>query len=227
VDNGHEIVALANLYPKDGEEMDSFMYQTVGHEALDYYSKAMGLPLFRREITGKPIDQDMEYKCPEGDEVEDLFLLLQDIKNRGIEFEAISVGAIFSNYQRVRAQHVCDRLGLQMLAFLWERDQEQLLQEMIDYKIEAILIKVAAMGLIPDKHLGRSLSQMRDTLRGLNKEYGINVCGEGGEYETLTLDCPLFKHRLVLEDSQLRVHSNDAFAPVAYLTDLKISLTPK
>jgi len=22
--------------------------------------------------------------------------------------------------------------------------------------------------------------------------YGINVCGEGGEYETLTLDCPLF-----------------------------------
>lgn len=23
--------------------------------------------------------------------------------------------------------------------------------------------------------------------------YGINVCGEGGEYETVTLDCPLFK----------------------------------
>ena len=22
--------------------------------------------------------------------------------------------------------------------------------------------------------------------------YGINVCGEGGEYETFTLDCPLF-----------------------------------
>lgn len=24
------------------------------------------------------------------------------------------------------------------------------------------------------------------------RAYGINVCGEGGEYETLTLDCPLF-----------------------------------
>lgn len=24
------------------------------------------------------------------------------------------------------------------------------------------------------------------------RRYGINVCGEGGEYETLTLDCPLF-----------------------------------
>lgn len=24
--------------------------------------------------------------------------------------------------------------------------------------------------------------------------YGCNVCGEGGEYETLVLDCPLFQH---------------------------------
>lgn len=30
--------------------------------------------------------------------------------------------------------------------------------------------------------------------------YGCNVCGEGGEYESLTLDCPLFKRgRLVLD----------------------------
>lgn len=26
----------------------------------------------------------------------------------------------------------------------------------------------------------------------LLRKYGSNVCGEGGEYETLTLDCPLF-----------------------------------
>jgi len=23
-------------------------------------------------------------------------------------------------------------------------------------------------------------------------KYGVNICGEGGEYETFTLDCPLF-----------------------------------
>lgn len=27
----------------------------------------------------------------------------------------------------------------------------------------------------------------------LNKKFGVNVCGEGGEYETLTLDCPLYQ----------------------------------
>jgi diphthamide synthase (EF-2-diphthine--ammonia ligase) len=29
-------------------------------------------------------------------------------------------------------------------------------------------------------------------------EYGCHPCGEGGEYETLTLDCPLFRYRIVL-----------------------------
>ena len=31
-----------------------------------------------------------------------------------------------------------------------------------------------------------------------SSKYGINVCGEGGEYETFTLDCPLFYKALVL-----------------------------
>lgn len=31
-----------------------------------------------------------------------------------------------------------------------------------------------------------------------NAMYGLHVCGEGGEYETLTLDSPLFKQRIVL-----------------------------
>ena len=29
-------------------------------------------------------------------------------------------------------------------------------------------------------------------------ECGLNVCGEGGEYETFTTDCPLYKRRIVL-----------------------------
>lgn len=33
-----------------------------------------------------------------------------------------------------------------MLAYLWHRDQSELLKEMIDCKIQAIIIKVAALG---------------------------------------------------------------------------------
>ena len=83
VDNGHQIVALANLYPKYDEtndELDSFMYQTVGHQAIESIAKALELPLFRREISGSPVSQSYEYDETKGDEVEDLYELLLQIK---------------------------------------------------------------------------------------------------------------------------------------------------
>ena len=40
----------------------------------------------------------------------------------------------------------CERLGLTSLAYLWRRDQAQLLDEMIVSGISAIIIKVASIG---------------------------------------------------------------------------------
>ena len=55
-------------------------------------------------------------------------------------------------------------------------------------------------------------------LPGAFRDYGCNVCGEGGEYETLVMDCPLFQHaRVVLDEWQTRLHSPDTFAPVGVL----------
>jgi len=71
---------------------------------------------------------------------------------------------------------------------------------MVDSQVHAILVKVAALGLDPHKHLGKSISQLQPYLHRLNSLYGSNVCGEGGEYETLTLDCPVFGcGRIVLD----------------------------
>ncbi|XP_022246781.1 diphthine--ammonia ligase-like isoform X3 [Limulus polyphemus] len=223
---GHEIVALANLYPKDQDELDSYMYQTVGHQAIGLYAEAMGIPLFRKEIKGTALDQRKCYDPTEGDEVEDLHELLQLVKKE-VPIEGVSVGAIMSNYQRVRALNVCDRLGLTMLAYLWQRDQEELLQEMIDCQVEAILIKVAALGLDPTNHLGKTLREIYPHMIQMKEKFGLNVCGEGGEYETFTLDCPLFKKKIVIDQKKTVIHSNDAFAPVGYLKFSAMHLVDK
>ena len=34
-------------------------------------------------------------------------------------------------------------------------------------------------------------------------QYGLNMCGEGGEYETFTLDCPLFKKKICMWVSKI------------------------
>ncbi|XP_055801105.1 diphthine--ammonia ligase [Solanum dulcamara] len=227
---GHEIVALANLIPADDatDELDSYMYQTVGHQIVVSYAKCMGLPLFRRRIQGSTRHHDLSYSMTPGDEVEDMFILLNEVKRQIPSVTAVSSGAIASDYQRLRVESVCSRLGLISLAYLWKQDQSFLLQEMIRNGIIAIAVKVAAIGLNPSKHLGKEIVYLEPHLHKLKELYGINVCGEGGEYETLTLDCPLFKNaRIVLDEFQIVLHSSDSIAPVGILHPLAFHLENK
>ncbi|KAF8812566.1 hypothetical protein BYT27DRAFT_7160154 [Phlegmacium glaucopus] len=233
--NGHELVAAASLGPEPGkEELDSYLYQTVGQDAIELVARALEVPLYRRVITGQAIEQGSEYggrnakdvDAVAGDETEDLFELLSTIKSHHPDIRGVSVGAILSNYQRVRVEHVCRRLSLTPLCYLWQRNQQELLSEMIEAGMDAILIKVAGIGLTT-AHLGKSLVQMEPTLLKLNTMYGSHICGEGGEYESLTLDCPLFKHRLVLNKVETVIHSDNSFATVAFLRIKNAALESK
>lgn len=229
---GHQIVAIANLKPPDefeSDELDSYMYQTVGHQAIESIAQALERPLFRTTITGSSKNKDLNYKedGTQEDEVEQLYSLLLSIRDEhNIQFDAVSVGAVASSYQKSRVENICQRLGVKMLAYLWNMDQDELLQEMINNSFHAILIKVACIGL-DDTHLGQSIKQMQDYLRKLNKAYNTNICGEGGEYETLVLDCPLYKRRLVMDSCVRICHSKDMYAPVYYMRPLKITLADK
>lgn len=102
---GHEITALANLSPHNKTEIDSYMYQSVGHEAVELIAKAMDLPLYVRVTEGKALEQGKTYTPCMEDEVEDLFLLLEQVKLE-MDVEAVSVGAILSDYQRNRVENV-------------------------------------------------------------------------------------------------------------------------
>ncbi|KAG6833888.1 hypothetical protein H0H87_007899 [Tephrocybe sp. NHM501043] len=221
--NGHELIAAASLGPGAGkEELDSYLYQTVGQDAIELVARALDVPLYRRVISGSAVEQGSEYgsrksqgvNAVEGDETEDLLALLSETHHPNVL--GVSVGAILSNYQRVRVEHVCRRLGLTPLSYLWNRDQGELFNEMINAGMEAILIKVAGIGLTTS-HLGKTLAEMHPTLVKLNQQYGAHICGEGGEYESLTLDCPLFKHRIILTEVETVIHSDNSFATVAFL----------
>ena len=62
------------------DELDSYMYQSVGHHAIDAYSEALGLPLYRRVIQGTSVALGAVYQFTAGDEVEDLYELLRDVQ---------------------------------------------------------------------------------------------------------------------------------------------------
>ena len=229
INEGHEVIALAHLKPSNLDEADSFMYQSVGHSVVHYIAEAMGLRLFQAKIEGFPKNVLLDYHATEEDEVEDMYNLLKTVKD-DMNVEAVSSGAILSDYQRLRVENVCKRLGLISLAYLWRRNQEELLNEMINCNIEAVIIKVAALGLNPNYHLGKTISILRPDILKLSKLYGLNVCGEGGEYETFTLNCPMFKQKVVIDEFSKVFHDckcDDAENTVAYLNLTKVHLEHK
>ncbi len=57
-------------------------------------------------LTTGSLAQDLGYEQTAGDEVEDLFALLAFVKERLPGVEAAATGAIASDYQRLRVEHV-------------------------------------------------------------------------------------------------------------------------
>lgn len=214
---GHELVALANLHPLDQEqnETDSFMFQTVGHDRIEHYGLCLLVPLYRQPLSGGSTNVQLEYTPTADDEIEDLYTLLARVKEEIPDVEGVSCGAILSHYQRTRVENVCDRIGLTCLAYLWQRDQAELMLEMCSLGLDARLIKCAAVGL-NEKHLGKLITEMLPILTKLNQIYDVHVCGEGGEFETFVFDFPLFERRLEICDEKVVAHSSDS----SYLTFL-------
>ena len=212
---GHKVVALANLFPvgngQDDEDMDSFMYQTVGHSTIPLYAEALDIPLFRSYINGTAINADKYYDASTTasnaqernlpDETESLLDLVIKVKAEYPQANAVCTGAILSDYQRSRVESVALRLGLQSLAYLWQypylppHTQTSLLEDMNTFGHKAIIIKVASGGL-SESFLGQNvadsptIAKLRNALSRFGPLQGGSVLGEGGEYETLSIDGP-------------------------------------
>lgn len=242
--NEHTVVALANLYPKppggrtssvtstgndehegEGEDLNSFMYQTVGHSVIPLYSDCLGIPLYRRQITGSAVQTGRYYDASNidgtPDETEDLIPLLQEILREHPEANAVCSGAILSTYQRTRVESVALRLDLIPLSYLWQypalpppADRADsltgLLEDMRHAGCDARIIKIASGG-IKENLLGANVADPKTQSRlvtGLRPFYQENqfwlraaVVGEGGEYESLAVDGPpnIWRKRIELE----------------------------
>lgn len=235
---GHEPAVVVNMMPRlpaqqhtpaagasppstagdaAGHDIDSYMYQTVGFEAVEDIAACLGLPLRRGAVQrGAAVDQSLLYhENPSADdEVESLYRLLKAVKEEFPEVEAVTSGAILSNYQRNRVEYLCDRLGLTSLAYLWKRDGAEVLDMVTALRMEVVLVKTASIGLDPRRLIGETLQAARPTLEKMAALYETHLAGEGGEYESTVLNCPLFRdERLVLTHVDVVMEDDNSISP--------------
>jgi predicted ATP pyrophosphatase (TIGR00289 family) len=119
-----------------------------------------------------------------------------------LNVEGVVTGAIASTYQKTRIDMICEQLGLKSIAPLWHRDPLSILKELVDLSFNAIMTGVYAYGFTRE-WLGKRIDAgVISALEELNKQYGVSLVGEGGEYETLVLDGPIFKKRIEIVDAE-------------------------
>ena len=111
------------------------------------------------------------------------------------EVDGIVFGSVASNNKKMEIDALCKRLGLLPIAPLWHLDAKDYMTDMINSGFNVLFVS-ATYPLTKD-WLGRKLdAESINELVKLNKKHGINVAGEGGEYDTFVLDCPLFIRKI-------------------------------
>ncbi len=183
-EQGHEVVSLVSIIPED---LYSWLFHTPNLALIPQMAEAMGKEYHAIKSQG------------EGDEE---LSALQEVLQT-LEVEGVITGAIASDYQWDRINQVCEDLQLKVFSPLWKKDPLMLMETMIASGIKAVITTVAAEGL--DKTwLGRELNtETLEELKKLQQKYGVSVSGEGGEYESLTLDSPLHKKSLVIKSVKI------------------------
>jgi ABC transporter with metal-binding/Fe-S-binding domain ATP-binding protein len=164
----------------------------------------------KTEIQGKVMEVPILIQKTKGEkesELKDLEKAIKKAKEK-YKIEGIVTGAVESVYQSSRIQKICNDLNLWCFNPLWQKDQFELLNDLLKNKFEIIITGVFAFPL--DKSwLGRKIDKkFIEEIKNLNKKHKINPAGEGGEFETFVLDCPLFKRKLKIKDRKISGEKN-------------------
>lgn len=175
----YEEVKLISVLSAD----DSYLYHYQKEKVLNALAEAIG-----KHITVVTIVKGE-------DELNKLEKAVKDL-----QVEAILIGGLLSEYQRMKFNEVAKRLNIPCYAPLWRKDHSLLLQD-LQKQFTVIFSTVASMGFTKTD-VGRKLDQaMYDRIVSLHQKYGLSIGGEGGEYETLVLDAPFYQKRIFVDEA--------------------------
>ncbi len=181
--SGHDIPYLVNVVPEDAA---SWIFHTPNLSVVPLMAESMGKELVTAKSSG----------TEEGD--------MEGLRNAldGLDVEGVVSGAIWSDYQWDRMNIVCGDLGLKLMAPLWRKDQDMLMDQFIDSGIRSMIVGCYAEGL-GEEWLGRIIDrQAVEELKAIRARTGISIMGEGGEYESLTIDSPMHSRPLEIVSSE-------------------------
>ena len=184
IDRGMDVKYIVTARP---ENRDSYMFHSANIDVVPVIAKLGGMEYIEIETNGR-----------KEEELADLESGLADL-----EVEGVIAGAVASVYQADRVKAITDKLGFSLFTPLWGMDTELLLREVAE-RMDAIIIVTAAEGL-DESFLGAHINdELIQRLKKVAATRRINLAGEGGEYESLTLNAPFYSRPITYSTSEIQ-----------------------
>lgn len=174
IEAGNEPVGLLIMV---NEEMSRSWFHGADYKMLDKFSKALDIPLILCPCKGEEYHAAFEKG-------------LQKAKEAGAQMAGF--GDIDIENNRKWCEERCEAVGIKAEFPLWQQGREHIVREIID-KGYCCIVKSIHNKLLPKEILGKALGK---EVADIMKKQGIDVCGENGEYHTIAVDGPVFKHKL-------------------------------
>lgn len=193
---GHELTCLISIL---SENKESYMFHTPSISETKKQAEAMKIPIIIQQTKGK---KEIELKDLESA----IKLAIKKYKIQGI-----ATGAIQSVYQSSRIQKICNKLKIECFNPLWQINENEYLSDLIKNKFKIIVVGVFAYPF-NKSWLGREINKkFIEEIKELNKKYKISIIGEGGEFETFVVDCPLFSKELKIKSFKDNKEGENSF----------------
>jgi diphthine-ammonia ligase len=184
---GHRVTCLITMHPIAD---DSALFHYPNSWVTEYLADAMRIPLMGFQVNGHSKEDEMKA-------LEEAIVQVKSLYG----IDGIVYGGISSNYQKQAFEKVCARQRIAAVAPLWNYEPEKYFTELVKRGYHIIIAGVSTMGL--DKEwLGRELDKEAiGKLVSISKKCGFNLTFEGGEAETLVIDCPLYWKKLQINSA--------------------------
>jgi len=193
---GHPVERLVTVHPQG----DSYMYHVPATRLAELAAESIGIDLLAVEPDDFGAAEATDSGRQGDAELEPLETALADLDAElpgGVA--GVTAGAVESEYQTTRIRAMCDRLGAELFAPLWQEEPRALAEAMLSAGFEIRIVQVAAAGL-DESWLGRRLdADALADLGALTERYGVHLLGEGGEFETLVVNGPHMDRRIELD----------------------------
>lgn len=181
----HKISCLISMKSKN---KNSYMFQSPGLDFIESQAECLEIPLYIHQTEGE-----------KEKELEDLKLAIKIVKEK-YNIKGVVSGAIKSTYQASRIQKICKELDLFSINPLWQIEEEEFIEKLINKKFQVKIIGIAGYPL-DNSYLNKNYDeQIFEKLKKINKKIGLSIAGEGGELETFVCDSPLFKKKIEIEE---------------------------